>query len=252
MNETQTIFSTANSVLNQMPFPMMIVNHEGIVAAWNRQAEKTFGYSADEVLGKFTPFIEAEKSGLHKEGWTKLLRSPEPFHFDKMAFIAKNKEAIFSSALAKAFTIENERYVFFHFEMTDEIQKDPSPYQELISLKSGLESSFMMLTMDQEGLINFANNNFLKRSKWTPKRIIGKTFWQMFPQTDDGTADANNIWTSLKNGKAWKGEVEKMSKDGLSYWVDLTAIPIFVTCKNPSYFILLENDITEKNCYKTA
>ncbi|MFE6166620.1 EAL domain-containing protein [Viridibacillus arvi] len=246
MNETHTIFSTANSVLNQMPFPMMIVNHEGIVAAWNRQAEKTFGYSADEVLGKFTPFIEAEKSGLHKDGWTKLLRSPEPFHFDKMAFIAKNKEAIFSSALAKAFTIENERYVFFHFEMTDEIQQDPSPYQELISLKSGLESSFMMLTMDQEGLINFANNNFLKRSKWTPKRIIGKTFWQMFPQTDDGTSDANNIWTSLKNGKTWKGEVEKMSKDGLSYWVDLTAIPIFVTCKNPSYFILLENDITEK------
>ncbi|MBK3495502.1 EAL domain-containing protein [Viridibacillus sp. YIM B01967] len=246
MNETQTIFNTANSILNQMPFPMMIVNHEGIVAAWNRQAEKTFGYSVDEVLGTFVPFIEQEQAGLHRDGWIKLLRSPDPCHLDKVAFIAKNKEVIFSSALVKAFTIENERYVFFHFEMNDEIQNDPSPYQELISMKTGLESSFMMLTMDQEGLITFANSNFLKRSKWTPKRIIGKTFWQMFPQTDDGTVLANNIWASLKSGKNWKGEVEKMAKDGESYWVDLTAIPIFVSSKNPAYFILLENDITEK------
>lgn len=67
MNETQTIFSTANSVLNQMPFPMMIVNHEGIVAAWNRQAEKTFGYSADEVLGKFTPSLKQRNQAYIKK-----------------------------------------------------------------------------------------------------------------------------------------------------------------------------------------
>lgn len=246
MNDIQTIFKSANPILTHMPCPMMILDAEGIVIAWNRQAEKTFGYSAEEIIGSFTPLIEVKKIPLYKELWSKILHSADSIKLESIAFPTKKGELIHTPVTFKAFTINNERYVFCQFILTNEENKDLLSFNEFLSIRDGLESSFMMLSVDQEGLITYANDLFLQYSKWTPKRIIGKTFWQMFPQIPEGSAKANSIWECLQNGKQWSGEVEKITKDGQIYWVDLTAIPIFSSSKKPSSFIMLENDITDK------
>ncbi|WP_397536924.1 EAL domain-containing protein [Rummeliibacillus pycnus] len=246
MYDIQTIFQTANPILNQMPYPMMILNPEGIVLAWNRQAEKTFGYCAEEVLGNFIPFIEEERTYFYKDLWKKIVHSADPLHLESITFSTKKGEIVNTPMTLKAFTIDNNRYIYCQFNLGTEEQQDLLSFNEFTSIRDGLESSFMMLSIDPEGLITYANNLFLKYSKWTPKRIIGKTFWQMFPQTPESSVIADAIWKSLQNGKQWKGEAEKITKDGQSYWVDLTAIPIFTSSKKPSNFILLENDITDK------
>lgn len=246
MNDIQTIFQTANPILSQIPYPMMILNTDGIVIAWNRQAEKTFGYSAEEILGKFTPFIEKNVNYFYKDLWQKVIHSTDPMHVESITFPTKKGEVINTPITLKAFTIDNNRYIFCQFNLEADEQQDLLAFSEFSSIRNGLESSFMMLSIDQDGLITYANNLFLKYSKWTPKRIIGKTFWQMFPQTPESVVIADTIWESLQNGKQWKGEVEKITKDGQSYWVDLTAIPVSTSSKKPSSFILLENDITEK------
>ncbi|MGG0656195.1 sensor domain-containing protein [Rummeliibacillus pycnus] len=246
MNDIQTIFQTANPILNQIPCPMMILDLEGIVVAWNREAEKTFGYCTEEILGAFYPFIEEEKTFFYKDLWQKVLHSADPMHLEPITFHTKKGEVINASITLKAFTIDNNRYVYIQFNLDAAEKQDLLSFNEFSSIRDGLESSFMMLAIDQEGLITYANTLFLKHSNWTPKRIVGKTFWQMFPQTSESPSTVDMIWGSLQNGKQWKGEVEKITKDSQSYWVDLTAIPVFTTSKKPSSFILLENDITEK------
>ncbi|MGX9133025.1 EAL domain-containing protein [Rummeliibacillus sp. JY-2-4R] len=243
MNDIQTIFDTTNPILNQMPYPMAILDTEGIVVAWNRQAEKTFGYSADEIIGSFTPFDEKESAYFYSKFWKSIIHSADPIQIESMNFQTKKGEILFAPAAFKAFTIDSDRYVSCQFLFSDFEKQDLLTHSEYSSIRDGLESSYMMLSVDDEGLITYANDLYLKYSKWTPKRIIGKTFWQMFPQTSE-TSD--KIWESLQEGKQWKGEVEKITKDGQLYWVDLTAIPIFGTPRNPSSFLLLENDITEK------
>ena len=103
----------------------------------------------------------------------------------------------------------------------------------------------MTVTLDQDGFIVECNQNFLKVSQWTPKRVIGKTFWQLFPNNNASDKISNNIWRNLSHGLTWQGEVEKVSKSGKAYWVLLTAIPTFNFEANEQQFILLEKDITK-------
>ena len=70
--------------------------------------------------------------------------------------------------------------------------------------------SFMVLYLDKEGLILHANDHFLKKSNWTPKRIVGKSFWQLFPNTSEHIAVADGIINSIQKGNTYQGTVEKM------------------------------------------
>ena len=56
---------------------------------------------------------------------------------------------------------------------------------------------------------------------------------------------------TLQKGQIFQGTVEKITKDGESYWVDLIAIPITNTENNTLYYLLLEEEITEKKLIQT-
>ncbi|MHA6258890.1 sensor domain-containing protein [Sporosarcina sp. CAU 1771] len=111
-------------------------------------------------------------------------------------------------------------------------------------LKS-LGEFYMVTHTDSDGVITFTNNEFLKISKWTPKRILGKTFWQMFPNVDESQNQAHTIWKTILSGNTWAGSVEKLSRSGEHYFVKMIAIPTLNTERTLSSVIFLELDITE-------
>ncbi|WP_342513338.1 EAL domain-containing protein [Sporosarcina sp. FSL K6-1522] len=116
---------------------------------------------------------------------------------------------------------------------------------ELPDVMQSLEQFYMVTRTDREGLITYTNKIFLDTSKWTPKRILGKTFWQMFPDTPEGQAQAHLIWNRTSSGKTWFGTVEKMTRLGQPYFVKMIAIPFI---KDDSDFVsltLLELDVTD-------
>ncbi len=251
MNRLQQILESGNEVFNHVPFPMMLTTKEGIVLWWSREAEKTFGYRAEEVVGQFYPFIEEEKSAMHKATWDQVLRSIDPIRFEDFLLHTKQGEEVHVSAVLKSLTIDHERCVMFLFEQYNSpITNDTTGAQELASIKKGLDQTFMLTYIDEEGLIIYANDLFLKTSKWTPKRVVGKSFWQLFPP-GTGEMFANTIWTSLKSNRVWQGSVEKITKDGETYWVEMTAIPVIASSNDTMYYCILEKDITEKKRLQT-
>lgn len=121
--------------------------------------------------------------------------------------------------------------------------KPESP--ELPDIMKSLEQFYMVNRTDSEGSIIYANDNFLDTSKWTPKRILGKTFWQMFPDTNAGQNQAHAIWNSVTNGKTWSGTAEKMTRLSEPYYVSMIAIPFMQAEVGLVSVMLLELDITE-------
>ncbi|WP_252501838.1 EAL domain-containing protein [Sporosarcina sp. Marseille-Q4943] len=106
---------------------------------------------------------------------------------------------------------------------------------------------FLMVTRtDGEGLITYTNHNFLASSNWTPKRILGKSFWQMFSENEHNQAQAHAIWNRLSNGKPWFGKVEKLTRHGESYYVQMLATPVLNEEGSLDSCTFLELDITEE------
>lgn len=129
-----------------------------------------------------------------------------------------------------------------------ELEKSPVTLQQETayeSLLAGLDKKFMIYKIDAEGLILEANTRFLEKSGWTPKRVLGKPFRVMFPDTREGKANAVKIWRRIRAGRPWQGDVEQTAKDGTPYHVMLTAVPVF---SNGSllFTLMLETDRTEE------
>lgn len=116
---------------------------------------------------------------------------------------------------------------------------------ELPDIMNSLEQFYMVTRADSEGSIIYANKNFLETSKWTPRRVLGITLWQMFPETVEGQSQAHAIWKSITAGKTWFGMIEKITRLGKPYFVNMIAIPSMPSHDKPFSVTFLELDITE-------
>lgn len=77
---------------------------------------------------------------------------------------------------------------------------------------------------DEKGRIIYANDDFCKIAGFTREELIGKA--HNIVRHEDMPKEAfKQMWTSIKNGKVWKGIVKNKTKTGEFYWVNATAYP---------------------------
>lgn len=229
--------------LNQLPFPAFITNDEGQVIVWNKQAEKSFGFSSHDIVnGTILALNENLLSLIPKQAWEDILLKQDSQKLEQVQFLTANNDIVSGTLLTNPHTSGQEKQILFLCTLNED---NNANLQELIDLKNGIESSYMMIRLDRDGFIESCNQSFLKTSSWTPKRVLGKTFWQLFPDNEDAEKIANTIWRTLQDQLTWQGEIEHITKNGESYWVHLTAIPTLSPIDNKPHFLLIEKDITK-------
>ncbi len=239
-------FTIDEHYLNSLPFPAIVMNQDGQVINLGKLAEQLFDFSATTIKEHNTSFIhENLLRQLSLETFQAILQNNDSTYINRMQLKTYTNEEITTALLAKPFTEQGEHFVLILFMLPELMINAASNSSTLVDLKQGLDSTFMTVTLDHDGFILECNNEFLKTSQWTPKRVIGKTFWQLFPEKKESEKITNTIWRNLNNGHTWQGEIEKVTKTGQSYWVLLTAIPTFNLETNEQQFLLIEKDITK-------
>ena len=222
--------------------PTLVVNKSFQILDWNREAESRFGYKKDDLVNsEFSELISSNTDALINalQSESKITR------IDNIQIISRSESFINCSLLVVPSQFDrNEAYQIYCF-VDDQINIIGDSSSSLEDLKKGVQSSFMTTTLDHEGFITSTNAAFLKTSRWTPKRVIGKTFWNLFPTEETNVKSAQSIWKTITNGNVWQGEAEKVTKDGESYWVLLTAIPLSTESIGKNEYLLIEHDITK-------
>jgi len=246
MSHMHKSFTIDEHYLNSLPFPAIIINQDGQATVWGKSAEHLIGLSANDIKGNTTPSIhENLLRQLPVETLQSILQNEDSTYLEKIQVHTTSNAEITTALLAKPFTDEGERYILLIFMLPELMTQAISQCNTFVNLKQGLDATFMTVTLDHDGFILECNNEFLKTSQWTPKRVIGKTFWQLFPDNEMSEKITHTIWRNLNNGHTWQGEVEKITKTGQSYWVLLTAIPLVNLETNEQQFILIEKDVTK-------
>ena len=238
------LYQMSNELLNHAPFPSFILSLDGDILKWNNLGELHFGYTVDDF--KNTSLQDSLFASVHEDTWQTILTSEKTVRFNDLQLVASNGEFIAVSLLTKRCLFDDEHALFVMATPLEATLTIDDGQQELIDLRNGIQSSFMTVTVDSEGFIVYCNQAFLKASNWTPKRVLGKTFWKLFPEKEESIKLSQNIWKTLNSGHIWQGEVEKATKDGQSYWVHLTAIPSIGATQAGNRFILIEKDITKE------
>ncbi len=222
--------------------PIVAVNKSFQISNWNKEAETHFGYTKDDLINNiFSEIISTniDEFILSLQSENKITR------MDNIQIISKTDNLIDCSLLAVPLQNGRDETFQIYCLINEQIKTVEVSSTSLHDLKKGIQSSFMTITLDYEGFIINTNGAFLKTSRWTPKRVIGKTFWNLFPTDETSVKLAQSIWKTITNGNIWQGEAQKITKDGEPYWVLLTAIPLGSESTNKNEYLLVEHDITQ-------
>ena len=121
--------------------------------------------------------------------------------------------------------------------------------KEVTDYKFALDEANIVAITDQKGIIKHANENFCKISKYSADELIGQDH-RIINSGYHSKHFIKNIWTTIANGKIWKGELKNKAKDDTIYWVDTTIVPFLTEDGKPYQYVAIKADITERKKFE--
>ncbi|MDV6377415.1 EAL domain-containing protein [Sporosarcina sp. GW1-11] len=108
-----------------------------------------------------------------------------------------------------------------------------------------LEQAAIVSITDSRGIIQYANEHFVKLSKFPLSELIGAKQSII----NSGYHEASffkQMWATIGSGKTWRGDICNLAKDGSYYWVDTIIVPFLNEKNKPYQYVSIRYDITER------
>ena len=213
----------------------------GKILNTNRKAEKVFGYTKNELIGKsyfelcLNPDLLLEK--------IKDLDTVETVSSFEMDSIKKDKSLIiFEMNLSlteyhgQKACISNNRDISFR----KQAEKELRVLSEIVK-----QSPDSVILTNVEGKIEYVNTRFSESTGYSYDEVIGKVP-RLLQKGENSGIESKEMWNALQHGYAWKGEFINLKKDKEPYWASVIISPIKNETGAISHFLLLEEDVTHK------
>ena len=134
----------------------------------------------------------------------------------------------------------------FFLVVTDrQYQLVDSRERDLENQKFALDQHAIVSITDTEGTIIYANDRFCQISGYARERLIGVNH----NVVNSGAHSASfyrDLWTSIRAGRVWHGEICNRSAVGDLYWLDSTVVPLKDLQGEVVQFIAICTDITAR------
>ncbi|OHE00789.1 MAG: PAS domain-containing sensor histidine kinase [Sulfurimonas sp. RIFCSPLOWO2_12_36_12] len=111
--------------------------------------------------------------------------------------------------------------------------------------KDAIEKSNIISKTDIDGVITFVNDEFCNISGYSKNELIGQNH-NIVRHPDVPKEKFNLLWETLKNKKIYKDTVKNLAKDGSTFYVNTTIIPILDENSNIAEYIAIRYDVTKE------
>ncbi|WP_426671464.1 PAS domain S-box protein [Mucilaginibacter sp. McL0603] len=238
-------FSNFNAIFDNSEDAIINKTSDGEIINWNRAAERIFGYTTDEIVGKNISIIIPDELKQEEDEITQRIQQGERVEHYHSWRITKDKRNIPISL-----TVSAVKDIDSNFIGTTVIARDISEQQTgeekqamLAAIVNSSEDAIISKTL--KGIITTWNKAAYKLFGYTDKEAIGKHISLIIPT--ERLDEENTIISRIKDGlRVEHFETIRIKKDGSLIPISLSVSPI----KDSSGTIIgaskIARDITEE------
>ena len=226
-------------------------DRKGLITEFNEAAQKTFGYKAEEVIGKHVSMLyqspeerikitdnELYKKGVYAGEVTNVRKNGEKFVAYLSASVLKNEQGEVIGAMGVSRDISELK------RAEETLRTQSAKFNAIIE-----SSSHVIWTVDKNICLTTFNENYAKQQKYR-YNLEAKVGLSMIKGDAISTEDYNNFWIK-KYEKAFTGEPQYFEtqffyKDGTETWREIYLNPIKEEDGTIREVSGIGHDITEK------
>ncbi len=112
-------------------------------------------------------------------------------------------------------------------------------------IKVALNRSAILAYTDVKGKITYVNDKFIELSQYSKEELIGADH-RILNSGYHSKEFMKDLWTTIKSGKVWRGEIKNKAKDSSFYWVQSIIVPSISENRKITKFITIRYDITDR------
>ena len=214
------------------------------IVLFNQSAEKMFGYSRYEVMGKHVNLlIPNEYRPTHDEYVEKFVREKQTMK-GKTQVVALHKSG-------KVFAVEgtvstygegNDRVftVMLH-DVSESKAKDEQLQQLFQAVEQGGEAIFIT---DKNSIIEYVNPAFTQITGYDEKDVVGRLAKILKSGAQDNSF-YKSLWDTISSGEVWHGSLIDKKKDGTLYPAMVSISPIQNEQGEITHFVSVQKDMTK-------
>jgi len=110
--------------------------------------------------------------------------------------------------------------------------------------KMAIDETSIVSKTNTKGIITYANKKFCEISGYDEKELLGMPH-NIVRHPDIPKEIFKEMWSTIKNKKIWKGILKNRKKDGGTYIVDATVIPVMDNDGDIIEYVAVRHDVTE-------
>jgi len=227
---------------------LLALDRDGRVTLINRKGLEILGCSAGEVHGTYwiDRFIPARTRDEARAIFNRLmageLASVEYVENPVTSCADEERLLAFHNAVLR----DEEERIIGTLSSGEDITERKQAEEELRLLSSALESAANgVVITDSKGAIVWVNPAVARLTGYTREELIGKNP-HIFNSGRQPASFYRKLWTTIRDGKVWQGQLVNRRRDGTLYDEEMTITPVRAGGDGITHFVAIKEDISER------
>jgi len=227
---------------------VLTIDSRGIIVGWNRSAERIFGFSEGEALGRpATAIMPSRFRAGHDAGLARVLSSDERRVMGSTVELAgqhkDGREFPIELSLAEWETGDGR---FFTGVIRDITRRKRSEADVRLRGAALQAAANPIVITDRTGAVVWANTAFSTESGYQLNEAVGKNPRDLVKSGVHDQPFYKELWDTILAGKVWQGEMTNRRKDGTLYPEEMTITPVKNAEGEVTHFVAVKRNLTEE------